>query len=56
MNLILLLIGIYFAGEGAANIWWWSLKANIPGEIWFWEVGRFIRTILGFVLIVLAFL
>ena len=58
MNLIVLGLGAFFAGEGAANLVWWHFfppqdKTNSKMEM-VWEAGRFVRTIGGLILIGVA--
>lgn len=54
MNWLLLIIGVFFLLEGGANLAYWHLYPKTEGELWFWEVGRAIRTILGLILIGVA--
>jgi len=52
MNLIITCIGLFFSTEGAANIlYWWT--DNHP---WYFQVGRFVRVVLGLVLIAIGVL
>jgi hypothetical protein len=48
MNLIITCIGLFFTAEGAANILYWRTD-NHP---WYFQVGRFVRVVLGLVLII----
>lgn len=55
MSLWVVLVGIYFAVEGFANIVYWHLYGNGVKDNNFWQMGRALRTFLGIALILFGF-
>jgi hypothetical protein len=50
MNPIITCIGLFFSAEGAGNLlYWWT--DNHP---WYFQVGRFVRVVLGLILIIIG--
>jgi hypothetical protein len=48
------LVGVFFAIEGGANLFYWYVWGGGVKDNLYWQFGRFLRMVLGLILVFFA--